>query len=103
MHPVYFSESHSPRNLVPASKLIQSLKVDDLIKKKNQIKYQFPIFLFILSLFVNVFFSYLKFYWAQVKCSPIIRKGTKEKCNGWMFFRSSEKAERIHCHLLESI
>lgn len=81
MHPVCFNESYSPRNLVPASKLIQSLKVDDLMKK-NKIKYQFPIFLFILSLFANVLFSYLKFYWAQVKGSQIIRKEIKEKCNG---------------------
>lgn len=96
MHPVCFNESYSPRNLTPASKLIQTLKVDDLV----QIQYESPTFLFMLSLLANFPFSYLQFCWAQVKGSQIIRKEIKEKCDGWMFFRSSEKAARIHCHLL---
>ena len=78
MHPVCFNESYSLRNLIPASKLIQTWRVDDLM----QIKYQSPTFLFILSLFANFPFSYLQFYWAQVKGSQIIRKEIKEKRDG---------------------
>lgn len=39
MHPVYFNELFTQQL---ASKLIQMLKVDELIKNKHQIKYQFP-------------------------------------------------------------
>lgn len=34
MHPIYFNESYSPSRVVTASKLIQMLKVNELIRKE---------------------------------------------------------------------